>query len=331
MFYFCVYAAREGLGRASVRPSTRRRPHARAPNAMMTTRMTTTMTMATIPKTRNAAVGRPARVVTTRLTTPVVGGRGRFTTTASRPTAWKALVAAASAAEGGEEYGAAAASDDDVAAAYEETPTRRTVVPFTRTKEKDPYKRLGIDKDATSEEVSSAFNYLIREHAGDERGVESIEAAYDKVISERLTTRKMQKGLRRLKKEKKGDEVDYDAPIVQRIKFMFAKPDQQTLIRRTLLYVIISGWAIAQPATSGPAFQMACAFGACVYFLNEKRGGQGTLGKAFRDSLIALVLAWLVGSIVPVYIPLFPQGMAPELILALFSFVAMWATCTFLK
>jgi len=32
-----------------------------------------------------------------------------------------------------------------------------------------------------------------------------------------------------------------------------------------------------------------------------------------------------------VYIPLFPQGMAPELILALFSFVAMWATCTFLK
>jgi len=295
---------------------------------MMTTRMTTTRTMA-LPKTRGAAVGRPARLATT---TTVVGGRGRFATTVSRPTAWKALVAAASAAEGGEEYGAAAASDDDVAA-YEEAaaPTRRTVVPFTRTKEKDPYKRLGIDKDATSEEVSSAFNYLIREHAGDERGVESIEAAYDKVISERLTTRKMQKGLRKLKKEKKGDEVDYDAPIVQRIKFMFAKPDQQTLIRRTLLYVIISGWAIAQPATSGPAFQMACAFGACVYFLNEKRGGQGTLGKAFRDSLIALVLAWLVGSIVPVYIPLFPQGMAPELILALFSFVAMWATCTFLK
>ena len=68
-----------------------------------------------------------------------------------------------------------------------------------------------------------------------------------------------------------------------------------------------------------------------MHFLNEKRGGQGTLGKAFRDSLIALLLAWLVGSIVPVYIPLFPQGVAPELILALFSFVAMWITCTFLK
>ena len=172
---------------------------------------------------------------------------------------------------------------------------------------------------------------MIREHAGDERGVEAIEAAYDKVISERLSTRKMQKGLRKMKKEKNKDGVDYDAPLVQRVKAMFAKPDQQTLIRRTMLYVIISGWAIAAPATSGPAFQMACAFGTCVYFLNEKRGGQGTLGKAFRDSLIALLLAWLVGSIVPVYIPLFPQGVAPELILALFSFVAMWITCTFLK
>lgn len=209
---------------------------------------------------------------------------------------------------------------------------KRNVSYFTRTREKDPYKRLGIDADATSEEIASAFNFLIREHAGDEAGVESIEAAYDKVISERLTTRKMQKGLRKkMKKQKAGDGVDYDAPIVQRVKAMFAKPDQQTLIRRTMLYVIISGWAIAAPATSGPAFQMACAFGACVYFLNEKRGGQGTLGKAFRDSLIALVLAWLVGSILPVYIPLFPQGMAPELILALFSFVAMWITCTFLK
>ena len=89
-----------------------------------------------------------------------------------------------------------------------EVEAKRTVVEFTRRKEKDPYKRLGIDADATSEEVSSAFNYLIREHAGDERGVESIEAAYDKVISQRLTTRKMQKGLRKMKKEKKGDEVD---------------------------------------------------------------------------------------------------------------------------
>lgn len=240
------------------------------------------------------------------------------------------VVARASAADG------ASDAADDGSVSFDDTtapPSRamRNVNRFTRTKEKDPYKRLGIDADSTSEEVSSAFNFLIREHAGDERGVEAIEAAYDRIISDRLSTRKKAKGLRKLRKEKKENEGDYDPAVLQRVKNMFAKPDQQTLMRRTVLYAIISGWAIAAPATSGPAFQMAIAFGTCVFFLNQKRGGEGTLGKSFRDSFIALLLGWLVGSIVPVYIPLFPQAMSPELILALFSFVSLWVTCTFLK
>jgi len=202
---------------------------------------------------------------------------------------------------------------------------------FARAREKDPYKRLGIDADSTSEEVSSAFNFLIREHAGDERGVEAIEAAYDRIINDRLTTRKKAKGLKRARKAKKETEGGDDAAVVARVKNMFAKPDQQTLMRRTVLYAMICGWAIAAPATSGPAFQMAVAFGTCVFFLNQKRGGQGTLGKSFRDSFLALLLSWVVGSIAPVYIPVFPSAMSPELILSLFSFVALWITCTFLK
>ena len=232
-----------------------------------------------------------------------------------------------SAADGAD----ASAESFDVSDAPAPARAARNVNEFTRTKEKDPYKRLGIDADSTSEEVSSAFNFLIREHAGDERGVEAIEAAYDRIISDRLSTRKKAKGLRKLRKEKKENDADYDPAILQRVKNMFAKPDQQTLIRRSVLYAIISGWAIAAPATSGPAFQMAVAFGTCVFFLNQKRGGEKTLGTAFRDSFIALLCGWLVGSIVPVYIPLFPQAMSPELILALFSFASLWVTCTFLK
>jgi len=239
----------------------------------------------------------------------------------------RALRPRTSAADGAD----ASAESFDVSDAPAPARAARNVNAFTRTKEKDPYKRLGIDADSTSEEVSSAFNFLIREHAGDERGVEAIEAAYDRIISDRLSTRKKAKGLRKLRKEKKENDADYDPAILQRVKNMFAKPDQQTLIRRSVLYAIISGWAIAAPATSGPAFQMAVAFGTCVFFLNQKRGGEKTLGTAFRDSFIALLCGWLVGSIVPVYIPLFPQAMSPELILALFSFASLWVTCTFLK
>ena len=76
----------------------------------------------------------------------------------------------ASADDGG--FDARGDAESDARGAAAKRPTNA----FARTKEKDPYKRLGIDADATSEEVSSAFNYLIREHAGDERGVEAIEA-----------------------------------------------------------------------------------------------------------------------------------------------------------
>lgn len=274
----------------------------------------------------NARVARPCSAHgVARSTRGVTAARGEVYHRHARGS--RALRPRTSAADGAD----ASAESFDVSDAPAPARAARNVNAFTRTKEKDPYKRLGIDADSTSEEVSSAFNFLIREHAGDERGVEAIEAAYDRIISDRLSTRKKAKGLRKLRKEKKENDADYDPAILQRVKNMFAKPDQQTLIRRSVLYAIISGWAIAAPATSGPAFQMAVAFGTCVFFLNQKRGGEKTLGTAFRDSFIALLCGWLVGSIVPVYIPLFPQAMSPELILALFSFASLWVTCTFLK
>jgi|TARA_B110000977_G_scaffold173964_1_gene227487 hypothetical protein len=95
---------------------------------------------------------------------------------------------------------------------------------------------------------------------------------------------------------------------------------------------LFAGWAIVQRSASGPAFQMAIAFGLTVFFLHEKRGKQKELlGKAFLNVFVALVLGWLVGSIFPVYIPIFPQAWGPELILSLFSFVSFFVFATFLK
>ena len=94
----------------------------------------------------------------------------------------------------------------------------------------------------------------------------------------------------------------------------------------------MAGWAIVQSSSSGPAFQMAISFGLTVYFLNEKRGGdKAMLGKAFINAFVALCLGWLVGSIFPVYIPIFPQEWSPELVLSLFSFVSFFIFATFLK
>lgn len=54
--------------------------------------------------------------------------------------------------------------------------------------------------------------------------------------------------------------------------------------------------------------------------------------KALVPSFAALFAGWLVGTILPVYLPmLFPSQLSPEAICALFSYVSMWWTATFWK
>ena len=156
---------------------------------------------------------------------------------------------------------------------------------FPRTKERDPYRRLGISDESTFEEVQDARNYLVETYRAHVAGVEAIEQAFDKIINDRLSTRKKAKGMKKaLRKQKKGE--NYVPPFMERLKAQFEKPDQTTIMRRALMYAIMMGWAIvsAGNAPSGPAFQMAISFGLCVYFLHDKRGGAAAgapLGKSF--------------------------------------------------
>ena len=201
---------------------------------------------------------------------------------------------------------------------------------FPRVKERDPYRRLGIDAEASYEEVQDARNYLVDTYRGHSAGVESIEAAFDRIIQDKLNTRKKAKGLRLARKKER--DPNYVPPFLERLKSRFERPDDQTIVRRAVIYAIMAGWAIVQSTSSGPAFQMAISFGLTVYFLHEKRGkNKDLLGKAFVNAFVALLLGWLVGSIFPVYIPIFPSAWGPELILSLFSFVAFFVFATFLK
>lgn len=214
---------------------------------------------------------------------------------------------------------------------------------FPRTKERDPYRRLGIDSDASYEEVQDARNYLVDTYRGHTAGVEvglscrqkklnvlgrrrrmgaevppfvfrnrqsppgilfesgrvspietveaiepfksgkrslvsilgfrngvnrtrlrpfaaSIEAAFDKIIQQKLSMRKKVKGMKAAMKKKKEGE-DYIPPFMERLKDQFERPDDQTIIRRAVLFAIMIGWAIVSSAQSGPAFQLFVGFG----------------------------------------------------------------------
>ena len=201
---------------------------------------------------------------------------------------------------------------------------------FPRRKERDLYKRLGVSRNASFEEIQEARNYLVKEYGWDEAGREAIEGAYDSLMASRLKARRASGKISL--KAKKEDDVDMTGGWADRVKSWFAMPEKKDLMNRVGLYVFLIGWSLVQAASSGPAFQMAVALGCSGYYLNLRRGGD-KLWPSVGVSLIALVVGGLVGTIVPVYAPmLFPEDVVgPETVCAVFAMIGLFVTATFVK
>lgn len=107
-------------------------------------------------------------------------------------------------------------------------------------------------------------------------------------------------------------------------------PPQKVIAQRAFVFAFLVLWSLYQSAASGPAFQVAVGLGLSSYYIYEKRPVKN-LFPALGQAVLGMFLGYVVGSIVPVYLPLFPAAFSPEMIASLFAFVAMWVACTFFK
>ena len=62
-----------------------------------------------------------------------------------------------------------------------QAPADLAVEVFPRLKERDPFKRLGIERDASFEEFQEARNFLVEQYRAHEPSREAIELAFDSV------------------------------------------------------------------------------------------------------------------------------------------------------
>lgn len=203
----------------------------------------------------------------------------------------------------------------------------QNVPKFPRMHVWDPYKRLGVTRDASEEEISSARNFLLQQYAGHEQSVESIEAAYEKILMASFKARKKSKiNLKsRLKKR-----VEDSPPWFKTVLSYLEVPPPGVIFRRLFLFAFMGAWSIMNSSENGPAFQVALSFGSCIYFLNDK---MKNIVRASVTGFAALVLGWTVGSIM---IPMIPSLMVNpawslELMTSLVSYVFLFLACTFLK
>ncbi|KAH0969432.1 hypothetical protein GBA52_028700 [Prunus armeniaca] len=96
-------------------------------------------------------------------------------------------------------------------ASYGDIPNEPTAI-FPRINVRDPYKRLGISREASEDEIQGARNFLIRQYAGHKPSVDAIESAHDKIIMQQFYDRKNPKI-----DFKKGQEVN-QSQIVQTVR-----------------------------------------------------------------------------------------------------------------
>ncbi|XWS45514.1 hypothetical protein CRYUN_Cryun15aG0143000 [Craigia yunnanensis] len=61
---------------------------------------------------------------------------------------------------------------------------------FPRINIQDPYKRLGISREASEDKIRAARNFLISKYGGHKPSVDAIEAAHDKIIMQKFYERK---------------------------------------------------------------------------------------------------------------------------------------------
>lgn len=198
---------------------------------------------------------------------------------------------------------------------------------FPRINVWDPYKRLGISLYASEEEIWSSRNFLSQEYAGDEQSLESVEAAFEKLLMRSFWERTRTKiNLKTRLKTK----VEESPPWVKNLLNFVELPDTVVILRRLFLFTFMAAWSIMNSAESGPAFQVAISLGACIYFLNDKTK---SLGRAAIIGFGSLVAGWLCGSCVGPLVPaaILPATWTLELLTSLVVFVSLFLGCTFLK
>ena len=185
---------------------------------------------------------------------------------------------------------------------------------FPRLKEKDPYRLLGITREASFEEVQEARNFLFDQYRTHDPSREAIELAFDDILHQTMKARH-KFGFKPPQRGKRSDAAG-DAPRIslwQRFRSLFElSVPAPTLVNDGSIFAALGLWAGWQAASSDPTLPIGAALCFCAWKLYDKRnkrnpdgpylGGSpiwGALGSTILSLLFGAVLSYVLVQVVP--------------------------------
>ena len=169
--------------------------------------------------------------------------------------------------------------------------------------EQNAYEQLGVGENASFEEIQAAKKRLMQQYSSDRKKVESVEAAYDAIIMDRLRLR--QEGKIKVPERIRFPERAPEAPpnlapasskySSNWLQQFIDTPSQADILLPTGIFLILASIAVFAQTTDASLLPllMALGFMANIYFLNRK---EGRFGRAFLMSLVALFIGIGLGS-----------------------------------
>ena len=169
--------------------------------------------------------------------------------------------------------------------------------------DQNPYERLGVKENASFEEIQDAKQRLIQKYRDDSKILESIEAAYDAIIMERLKLR--QEGKIKVPERIRFPEQSLEAPPNPTsvpannspawLQQLIDTPSRADILWPALVFLVLAGVSVFSQSAEGSLLPllMALGFGANIYFLNRK---EQRFGRSVLITLIGLLLGIALGS-----------------------------------
>jgi hypothetical protein len=168
--------------------------------------------------------------------------------------------------------------------------------------EQNPYEQLGVTEESSFEEIQEAKQRLVQQYQNDSKIVESIEAAYDSVLMDRLRMR--QEGRIKVPDRIRFPErltIPVESKPVTTSKSpnwwrsSIDTPSAQDIGVPAVIYACLGAITLLVPDPSGSLLPLLLAFGVFVniYFFNRK---EKRFGRALLFTLAGLVLGVALGA-----------------------------------
>eukprot|EP00879_Flechtneria_rotunda_P027640 GHRR01029617.1.p1 GENE.GHRR01029617.1~~GHRR01029617.1.p1 ORF type:complete len:246 (+),score=39.37 GHRR01029617.1:210-947(+) len=164
--------------------------------------------------------------------------------------------------------------------------------PFPRRGERNPYRLLGVSRDASFEEIQDARNYLYEQYKWHEPSREAIEMAFDGLLQRHLKGR-FKFGFRPPRTGRRSDVLgEQRVTLWSRFMELF----DPTITTRTLINegAVFGAFALWVLFSSDQSFPLAGAFAYSVYQFQSKRVKRNPDGPFFGgNAIVGAILSTL--------------------------------------